>query len=358
MKPLLEFMPITEPLAVDYLIVNLLDPLVDAGHVMKAVDYTIEIMDSAKIASFDSDQLYDYRAQRPSLRYEDGKISEFFAPGLQLDLVHDLSGKRFLYLGGQEPDFKWFAVADSILEIIDRFQVSHTLTLSAMQAAIPHTRSAGMLVRSSKLRPEVQYVPGKAEHFATLSDLLEYQAAKKDINVTNIRARVPFYLAQNEVPYFAGVLSAVKFIAGIGGPQLPLGDLEQLDAQQRQGFINFLENSTELQEVVRGLEADYDSNPNEANFTANGQELGQAQVPSLEEIGVAADRFLAQLAETPKDYVLSSKPESVGGEEQSPKAITAGEVTVSADLEVSAAGEVSTPLPDSEPKRRRGKHHY
>ncbi|MCI7551074.1 MAG: PAC2 family protein [Arcanobacterium sp.] len=233
MYELLRYDQPRDGLKVPYLVLNLLDPLVDAGDVMQTIDSTISSLDGVELASFDSDPLYDYRAQRPVVDYEDGSIVDFTLPQMRLMLYTDVTGKNFLYLCGHEPDFRWSAVAREVLNIIDKFGVEHVISYAAMPATVPHTRPADMLIRSTRPIDSVSHVKASITHYGSLSDYVEYLVRDNEKTaVANLRVRVPFYMARGPFPFVSGALAALKMTASLGGPTLPLGDLEQIEDRQ------------------------------------------------------------------------------------------------------------------------------
>ncbi|MFC5369913.1 PAC2 family protein [Arcanobacterium bovis] len=276
---------------VPYLVMNLIDPLVDAGDISQAIDATIADLDAVNIATFNSDLLYDYRAQRPIVSYLDGKLNELAYPQMRLNLVTDIAGKNFLYLCGQEPDFRWQTLTQDILDIVKKYGVEQVITYASMPATVPHTRPADMLIRTTKPAQDAKYVQGRAEHFSALADFFEYFAGKSDISVTNLRVRVPFYLARGLHPFVQGALAAVKMTATLGGPKLPLGDLEQLEDQQKEEIASIQVEGAEFEELLQKLELEYDATSGEAGFVKTDEAL--PEIPSSEEIGKAAEEFLA-----------------------------------------------------------------
>lgn len=288
---MIQYENMRDDLSARYLIVNPLDPLTAAGSVTQALDATISDLDSVKIAAFPSDELFDFRAQRPIVEYQDGKLANLVQPELQLSLVTDIEGENFLYLSGQEPDYRWESVTADLIDAVRRFRVDEVITFAAMPAAIPHTRPADMLMRSTRQKDGVKYVPGHAVHPGALTDFFEYYAGKLGISVVNIRVRVPFYLAQLGEPFLAGALAALRMTASLGGPKLPLGDLERYEDRADAAYQELLENSPDLAELISSMEHEYDVNPSQQAFATSDQEL--LRVPSVEEIGLAAEKFLA-----------------------------------------------------------------
>ncbi|MDP9807001.1 hypothetical protein J2S70_001583 [Trueperella bonasi] len=288
-------------LSVDTLVINLVDPLIDAGDTAQAINATIQTLDDEPIGTFDSDAIFDYRAQRPIVSYADGHLVGVTVPSVRLSLVTDVHGKNFLYLSGQEPDFRWREISETIIDIIERFGVQQVYSFAAMPAPVPHTRPVDMLIRATAGDHPV--VEGFAEHYAELSDVFEYMAAEKEIPVVNIRVRVPFYLVRGDSPFFAGALAAIKMLAARGGPTFPLGDLEQLEDNQQKAIAELREEGSDFDALIKKLEHDYDES--ELGFVTNEEIV--PRIPSSDEIGDAVEQFLASQDSSPLDRVQKSK---------------------------------------------------
>src|ERR1700712_636168 len=88
--------------------VEALDGFVDAGSGRRlAREHLLNALDSQLVASFDVDQLLDYRARRPEMTFTTDHWAGYSAPQLAVHLVRDLNQVPFLLLTGPEPDFQW-----------------------------------------------------------------------------------------------------------------------------------------------------------------------------------------------------------------------------------------------------------
>ena len=63
------------------------------------------------VATFDVDQLHDYRARRPPMSFVRDHYEAYDAPRLVVRLLHDEGGTPYLLLHGPEPDTRWEASA-------------------------------------------------------------------------------------------------------------------------------------------------------------------------------------------------------------------------------------------------------
>ena len=72
---------------------------VDAGSATRlAVDHLLTELDSPLVATFDADQLVDYRSRRPTMVYDRDHYSSYREPRLELHAVTDPTGREFLLL--------------------------------------------------------------------------------------------------------------------------------------------------------------------------------------------------------------------------------------------------------------------
>ncbi|USR80018.1 PAC2 family protein [Arcanobacterium pinnipediorum] len=290
-------------LKVSTLVIGLIDHLVDPGAIGQAVNACIDLLDAVEVSAFDSDPLYDYRAQRPIVTYVDGKLASSAEPSMSLDLVTDLNGESFLFLHGTEPDFHWPRLTADVIEIIKRFGVEKIFSIHGMPAPIPHTRAADMLIRTTEHVTNSAVVYGQASHPASLADYIEYQLGQAGYPATNIRVRVPLYMSRSDMPFFSGALAVVRQLAALGGPTIPFGDLEQHEDHQRAELASIAQQDSQFAAMVSQFETDYDST--EQGFVTIHDEDGP--LPTSDEIGAAVEKFLAMQNSNPLEGVQSTQ---------------------------------------------------
>src|SRR4051794_3941821 len=137
------------------------DGWVDAGSAAtSALEQLLD--DAVDVATFDPDALFDYRARRPTLQIVDGRLAELTWPELVVRRVR-FGERDLLVLAGPEPDDRWHAFADDMLDLARRLGVVEWVSLGAIPAAVPHTRDVPILGRrqrkdayaatSSRVRP-------------------------------------------------------------------------------------------------------------------------------------------------------------------------------------------------------------
>lgn len=282
--------PLDRP--VETLLVNFVDPQTDPGALARHISHVFMDMPSAQVATFDADELVDYRGNGPWVNVREGKLNDIQHEEMSLDVLRDMEGEPFLVLRGPEPSFHWRGLAGELREILRDLGVKDIYSFSALPAPFPHTRPVDMFVRSSREDLAFEHFPGDIWFESRFADYLEYQAQEDGISYTNIAVRVPLYLASNRFP--AGAGGALSMVARASGLRLPLGDLEQSAANQNDELATFAEQNEEFHGLLSNLEKEYDSGASTMPGLTQAPVMDMA-VPSMDEIGVAAERFLSQL---------------------------------------------------------------
>lgn len=286
MSDLLEFLsdPDESPLQVSTLICAISGGPFDAGQVTGSMNQTIG--EGEMIASFDADQIFDFRSERPMIAYENGDMVKLIDPTLDVYLVEDVEGTKFLMLRGNEPDLRWHSLAQGVLQLADQFGVERFYAVGGVPSGIPHTRPVDLLVRTyGKPDPthEASYLQS-----VNLSEFLVYMLGENGIESTSIMARVPFYLV-NQV-YAAAAGTVVTYLSEDAGLALPLGDLEQVATLESDQIEAVYGDQEEFAELVANLEKEYDTDGPNSGFVVPDV---KADIPSADEIGAAAEQFLA-----------------------------------------------------------------
>ncbi|MEO6997602.1 MAG: PAC2 family protein, partial [Terracoccus sp.] len=81
---------------------------IDAGNTQALIsDHLLATHESRVLASFDVDQVLDYRGRRPVMVFDRDHWSSYDDPSLLLHRVVDKEGVPFLLLVGPEPDYQW-----------------------------------------------------------------------------------------------------------------------------------------------------------------------------------------------------------------------------------------------------------
>jgi hypothetical protein len=278
-------------------LVQALDGFIDAGGAKRlAREHLLATLSSQVVATFDVDQLLDYRARRPSMLFVEDHWESYDDPQLAVHLLHDEVGTPFLLLAGPEPDVQWERFTEAVRMLVDRLGVRLTIGLNAIPMGVPHTRPTGVIAHGSRKELVAGYepwvnavqVPGTAGH------LIEYRLGQAGYDAMGFAVHVPHYVAQAEYPAAsAALLTEVGKAAGL---TLPLDALTEAAATTREAIDAQVADAPEVAAVVHALENQYDA------FLAGRDSsllLEHADLPTADELGAELERFLAEQSQDP-----------------------------------------------------------
>ncbi len=275
-------------------LVHGLEGFTDAGHAVHlATTHLRESLETELVASFDVDELLDYRSRRPIMTFKTDHFADYAEPELNLYALRDTVGTPFLLLAGMEPDLKWERFTTAVRLLAEQLGVRRTIGLSAIPMAIPHTRPLGVTAHSSNrdLIKDHQRWAGELQVPSSASSLLEYRMAQHGHESIGYSVHVPHYLAQTDYPEAAQTL--LENVGESAGLQLPLAALGDAAARVREQVNEHIAGNTEVEAVVSALERQYDT-----FVSAQEQQstllAGDDQLPSGDELGAEFEKFLAE----------------------------------------------------------------
>jgi hypothetical protein len=180
---------------------------------------------SRVVATFDADQLFDYRARRPTLDIVDGRLRTLDWPELHLRAAR-IGARDLLILSGPEPDFRWRELATDVADLARHFAVSSWVSLGAIPVAAAHTRPITVLGTASEvgLLPDgvTQGPAGRLQVPSALLSVLELGVAAAGIPALGFFAQVPHYVSAT---YPGAAIELLRHVGRFLGEEVPLGTL-------------------------------------------------------------------------------------------------------------------------------------
>lgn len=228
------------------------------------------------LAVFDSDLLYDYRVNRPTLAFTEGILESIDWPETRLRRRR-IEGRDLLLLTGPEPNWRWQAFAEEVADLATEAGVVQHVTLGGIPWAAPHTRPTIVVTTSSRpdlLGDDANFPAGVLRVPASAASVVERAVADRGIPTVGFWARVPHYVAGI---YHPAVVVLVERVARYLGVDLPIADLVTAAAEQRRQLDAALVDQPNVREIVTRLEDLYDAS---------------GEVASGEEIAAEIERFL------------------------------------------------------------------
>jgi hypothetical protein len=124
----------------------------DAGDAAsRAVSFLASALDASRFARIDSEEFYDFQANRPCIRLaqsgqSEGGEREIKWPTVEIFEAQAPRAPRDLVLvQGVEPSMRWRAFTTHIVDLAEALGVQMVVTLGALLGDVPHTRPVGML---------------------------------------------------------------------------------------------------------------------------------------------------------------------------------------------------------------------
>jgi len=268
-----------------------LDGFIDAGAAGRLLTtHLLTTLEHEQVARFDIDSLLDYRSRRPVMTFSKDHWDDYDAPELAISLLRDAEGTPFLLLAGLEPDREWEAFTAAVMQLSADLRTRLAVGFHGIPMGVPHTRQLGVTAHATQpeliegYRPLVDnlQVPGSA------AALLEYRLGAAGRGAMGFAVHVPHYLAQAAYP--AAAVTLLESVQRATGLVLPADALREAARRTDLEITRQVEGSSEVAEVVRALEQQYDA------FAADRESLlaSGEQVPTAEELGAQFERFLAE----------------------------------------------------------------
>lgn len=268
------------------LLVVAMDGWIDAGVAgATAASHLLATVPTEVLARFDADALVDFRARRPTLRVQDGLNAGLTWSEPELRVGQDRIGNWVLVLTGPEPDMRWHAFTDAVVELSRRLGVRLACGLGAFPAPVPHTRPVRLASTATQrhLAEMVGFVPGTIDVPAGIGAALEAAFAAADIEAVGLWARVPHYVSA--MPYPAAAAALLDGLAALAGIELDTRELHASAALASARIDELIANSEEHTSLVRQLES-------AADIGETGSPLDPTDLPSGDEIAAELERFL------------------------------------------------------------------
>ena len=232
--------------------------------------------DGEVIARFDPDELYDYRAARPTAEFEGGVLSSIDWP--ELTIRHRAAeGRDLLVLSGVEPNWRWQRLGSEIADLAIELGVAEHVSLGGIPWATPHTHLTSIIETASQpelLEDDSDHPEGTLHAPASATSAVEWYVAQRGIPTRGFWARVPHYVGAAYVPATVALVERVLAHLGI---TLPYGTLLDDAASQRRRLDELVAEQPEAQAVVERLER-----------------LAVEDAPSGEDLATEIERYLQQ----------------------------------------------------------------
>lgn len=264
-----------------------LEDVSDAGYARAgAASSLLRQGETELAASFDTDQLVDYRAQPPLLTAA-GQLSKGIVwPEIRLELGADLHGQDWLLLRGPSPAYRWQAFGAELAGLATGMGVRMAATLSSVAAPVPHTRPSRVLAASTSPELLDQLDPHSTAPMSVTAGIdaaVAWALSSRGIAAVALSAQVPSYLT--EAPYPPASAALLDTVGALAGLSIDTGRLHTAADSSRQRIDEYLGADEAHAERVRALERHFDT-------TTEDQRVLTSQVLAEEELVDELSQYL------------------------------------------------------------------
>ena len=239
-------------------------------------------------------EFFDFTRYRPSMRLVDNE-RRVRVPNSIIRYATTENGPDYLFFHLREPHANSETYTDSILEVVEKFNVKRYCRLGAMYDAVPHTRPllvTGSLgsVPQSRSVPNLKLRRSTYQGPTTIMNLVSDGIDKMEIEAINFMVHLPQYVQLDED--YNGTARMIEVLSSVYS-EIP-ADLAPTRRGQRQyrELNAAVERNSDLQGLIKQMEDYYDTNEAEspAAEEAESQEESVALSPEIEQ-------FLSELGE-------------------------------------------------------------
>ena len=237
---------------------------------------------------------FDFTRYRPNMRLVDGKrVVKIPNSIIRYAITED--GPDYLFLHLMEPHSNGEDYTDSILEVVNHFNVKRYCRLGAMYDAVPHTRpllvtgSLGDVVQNRPV-PNFKVRQSTYQGPTTIMNLLSEGIEKVGIESINFMVHLPQYVQLEED--YAGTSRMIEVLSSVYN-NIP-ADLAPVRRGQRQyrELNSTLDRNTELKTLIQQMEAYYDAQLDSEEASAAPAEEKPA---STTQLSPEIEQFLSEL---------------------------------------------------------------
>ncbi|HEV2924607.1 MAG TPA: PAC2 family protein [Solirubrobacteraceae bacterium] len=257
----------------------------DAGDAASsAVSFLASALNARRFARIDSEEFYDFQANRPCVRFADGGKREIVWPSVEVFEAPAPRAPRDLVLvQGVEPSMRWRSFSANLIDLAEALGVQVVVSLGALLGDVPHTRPVAITGHASDpaLVERLGMQASTYEGPTGIVGILHSACTEAGMPSASLWAGVPHYVAAAANPKAA--LALVRRVEGLIGVSVDVSELESAATDYERQVDRAVQSDPDILAFVEGLEQ-----------RAETEERSPEEVPSGDILAREFQRFLRQ----------------------------------------------------------------
>jgi proteasome assembly chaperone (PAC2) family protein len=239
---------------------------------------------STRIASIDPEEHFDFQARRPQVELVGGVTRTVTWPENVFFLV-EREERDLVVLRGIEPSYRWRSFCRAVLDVASESKCEMVVTLGALLADVPHTRTARITGASTdaELVDRLGLASSRYEGPTGIVGVLHDACRAASVPSVSLWAPVPHYLAAPPNP--PATLGLLERFGALCELDLDLQRLERTAVAWREKVDEVTSADDDVRGYVKTLEERFDAE-------ADSEEPWGAHLPSGDELASEVERFL------------------------------------------------------------------
>jgi len=228
----------------------------DAGDAATgSIEHLELVWDTQPLMAIDPDEYYDFQVNRPTVSMVDGVTRRVSWPTTRLSVCRPPGAAFDLVLvRGIEPNMRWRAFCDELLDVIRALDVRVVVTLGALLSDTPHTRPTSVTGTSYDQASAVKYGLEKSRYEGPtgIVGVLQDACVAAGIPAISFWAGVPHYVSQPPNP--KATIALLHSVEEVLDVPVPLAELPQQADEWQKLVDEMAAEDDEVTEYIRNLE--------------------------------------------------------------------------------------------------------
>lgn len=228
----------------------------DAGDAASsATSFLAAELGAERFASIDSEDFYDFQANRPTVKIDDSQARVISWPSVEIFEARAPRAPRDLVIvQGVEPSMKWRSFSKLVVDLAEALDVQLVVTLGGLLADVPHSLPVAMTGFASDpgLMERLGLKPSAYEGPTGIVGVLHAAFAESALPSASVWASVPHYVASATSP--KATLALLRKLELLVGVSIDVSELERAASEYERQVTLAVESDPDIQAFVERLE--------------------------------------------------------------------------------------------------------